>query len=332
MREPFFSVLVTAYNRPREIERCVGSCSRQTWTDFEVVVVDDASTDDTIVVLERIDEPRLRVVPRDHNGGISAARATAVQAARGEWFVMLDSDWELLPHSLARLREVIDRMPAGVRIIRSRLQWDDGHIEPDIMPDTSITGYRGRMAWVEQVTKARVRSDAGHCIHSSVFETTNYFADRRGAMEGLWELDLAQHESSLWVPDVLGIQYTDAVNSYSRDANLSTFVPGLIREAPDMQWMYETLLARHGDEIAVHAPTWRRRLYEGAAGQAFLAGHRGAGVRHSLNALRGDWGNGGVWGTLVPGLIGPRVLAYAKTARRGARARLLTQAKRAATA
>ena len=51
--------------------------------------------------------------------------------AEGEWLVMLDSDWELLPHSLDRLRALIGELPHGVRMIRSRLQWDDGAVSPD---------------------------------------------------------------------------------------------------------------------------------------------------------------------------------------------------------
>jgi hypothetical protein len=310
MPEPFFSVLVTAYNRPGEIDRCIRSCLAGTDSDFEVVVVDDASTDGTAQAVERFSDSRVRLIRRERNGGISAARATATQAARGEWFVMLDSDWELLPTTL----------PAGVRIIRSRLEWDDSHISPDVMPSVPVTGYRERMEWIERARLAGAGSDAGHCIHSAVFERRNYFTDRRGAMEGLWELDLARHESSLWVSEVLGIQHADAENSYSRNASPRTLIPGLIREAPDMQWMYETMLARHGAEIAIVAPSWWRSLCESAAGQAFLAGSRSAGVRHSWTALRGDWWDRHVWATLVLGLAGPRVLAYAKTARRGAQA------------
>src|SRR4030088_441290 len=123
---PAFSVLITAYNRERQVARCVHSCTRQTFDDFEIVVVDDASTDSTAAVLAAIDEPRMRVVRHQSNRGISPARATTVAHARGEWLVMLDSDWELLPHTLARLSELIDELPSGVRMIRSLLQWDDG--------------------------------------------------------------------------------------------------------------------------------------------------------------------------------------------------------------
>src|SRR6185312_9231377 len=100
-----------------------------------------------------------RVVRHEHNRGISTARATAVKHAAGEWFVILDSDWELFPHSLARLNGAIDELPTDVHIVRSRLQTDDGALQPGIMP-TGITGYHERLRWLEQLTLSRASSDA----------------------------------------------------------------------------------------------------------------------------------------------------------------------------
>jgi glycosyltransferase involved in cell wall biosynthesis len=313
MSRPFFSVLVTTYNRAHEAERCIRSCLAQTFGDFEVVVVDDCSTDDTLAVLAALGDPRVRVVRHDRNRGISPARATSVKNAQGEWFVIIDSDWGLFPHTLSRLRELIETLPPGVRIIRSRLELDDGTIDPAFMPVTSITGYRERLLWLDQAFRDLSGTDAGHCMHRSVFETTNFF-DRRGALEGLWELDLARRERSLWVPDVLGRQYADAVNSYTRDASARRVIGRLLTEAPDMLWMLETLLAEHGSELARYAPHLFRTLRGEAAAEAFLAGRRRDGVRHGRAALRSHPGDPKLWVTLTLGLIGPRALAYSKLA------------------
>ena len=216
---PFFSVLITAYNRQEQIQRCVASCVRQTFARFEIVVVDDASTDATATVLAGLDEPRLRIVRHEHNRGTSPARATAVDHAHGEWLVMLDSDDELVPDALARLRSLIETAPADVRVIRFRHRLDDGRTVPDTVP-AGITDYEGRLAWLEAIAGAPVNTDAGHCMHRTVFDTGNYFRDRRGAVEALWELNLALSERSLWVPDVLGLVHTDAPNRYSRENGL----------------------------------------------------------------------------------------------------------------
>ncbi len=321
---PFFSVLITAYNREDQIERCVRSCTEQTFEDFEIVVVDDGSTDATAAVVAAFDEPRLRIVTHERNRGMAPARATAVAHARGQWLVMVDSDDELFSHSLARLSELIDELPPGVRIIRSRLRWDDGSLSPALMPADTVTDYLGRLRWLEAVAVHGGSSDAGHCMHRSVFEMSNYFSDRRGSVEPLWELDLARREVSLWVSDVLGAEHGDAVNSATRDAS-GRWLARLLDEAPDVRWMAVTMLSEHGVELARHAPHYRTWLLNSAALESFLAGDRRAGVRYTWSAARAGAGGPKLAATLTLGLIGPRTLAHWKVAgrrwreRRGAR-------------
>ena len=314
--DPFFSVLITVYNRADEIVRCLGSCLDQTFPDFEVVIVDDGSSDGTAAVLAGLSDRRVRIVGHERNRGISPARATAVAHARGQWLVMLDSDWELLPHTLARLHGLISGLPAGVRIIRSCLQEDDGSVSPASVP-AGVTDYEGRLRWLDQVAVQQTgSSDAGHCIHRSVFEATPYFEDRRGAVEALWELNLARTEPSLWVPEILGRQHLDAANSHTRDTRARALIPRLLSEAPDARWMAETMLAEHGAALHLYAPHYRRWLLKAAAGEAFLAGDRRAGIRHTRALLRESPAEAMVWITALLGLLGPRAVAYGKLARR----------------
>lgn len=318
--DPFFSVLITAYNRQDQIERCVRSCIQQSFEDYEVVVVDDASTDGTRAVLAAIEDSRLRVITHATNRGISPARATTVSHARGEWLVMLDSDWELLPHSLARLRTLIDELPPGVRMIRSRLQWDDGSVSPAVLPATPITDYRRRLEWLEAVAVQGGSSDAGHCIHRAVFEGGNYPTDRRGGIETLWETNTARREASLWVSDVLGLEHVDAINSASRDASIARLFPRLLSEAPDRRWMAETMLAEHSVALMRHAPHYRTWLLKTAALESFLVGDRVAGIRHTQEAWRAGAVGKQELATLILGVLDRRTLAYARLAGRRWRA------------
>ncbi|MFZ0041763.1 MAG: glycosyltransferase [Solirubrobacteraceae bacterium] len=320
MSRPFFSVLVTVYNRSGQIARCVSSCAAQTFEDLEIVVVDDGSTDDTLAVLDGLGEPRLRVVRHSSNRGISPARATAAAHATGTWLVMLDSDWELEPDALARLKAIIDGLPPDVRIIRSRLRADDGSLEPGVMPH-GVTDYVGRLRWCDAVAAAGAASDAGHCVHRSVLDADPLIDDRRGAVETLWELDVARRQPSLWVSDVLGLQHTDAPNSHLRDLRASRLVPRLLAEAPDVLWMNQTLLAEHREGLARYAPTYRLALEESAALEGFLAGDRRAGIRNSVTALRHGGPPARILATAATGILGPRSLAYAKVAGRRWRAR-----------
>ena len=92
------SVIVPTYNRADTIKRAIASVQAQTFQDWELIVVDDGSTDDTASVLAGLD-PRL-VLIRQENQGISGARNTGLLNAKSPYMAFLDSDDEWLPHHL----------------------------------------------------------------------------------------------------------------------------------------------------------------------------------------------------------------------------------------
>jgi glycosyltransferase involved in cell wall biosynthesis len=104
---PVFSVVVPVYNRAHLIERAVRSVLNQTYSDFEIIVVDDGSTDDSAGAAEHLGDSRIHVVRRE-NGGASAARNTGMDAARGRYVAFLDSDDTFLPHHLDAMRLLLD--------------------------------------------------------------------------------------------------------------------------------------------------------------------------------------------------------------------------------
>jgi hypothetical protein len=301
---PFFSVVVTTYNRGALIRRCLDSCLAQSFEDFELVVVDDCSTDDTAAVLRTYEDPRLKPVLLPQNRGINPARRAGVENARGEWVVVVDSDWELLPHTLERLREVIAELPPDVRVIRSQLLWDDGSVTPHTMPAATI-GYEERIRWVEE----EGGYDAGRCIARAAFERTPYIEGRRGAQELLFELNLARAERTLCLPEVLGREHSDAANSYLRSTSAAELIPRLLAEAPDQLWMAETTLREHGEALRREGPRQYRELLRVASMQALLLGDRGKGLRYGLAALRRRPWDLRALATLVFGLLGRRAAA-----------------------
>jgi glycosyltransferase involved in cell wall biosynthesis len=100
---PQVSVVIPVHNRETLIGRAIDSVLRQTYTDFELLVVDDGSTDGTVArVQAQTGDPRLRLLRHTTNRGAAAARNTAIMAARGEFIAFLDSDDEWLPDKLER--------------------------------------------------------------------------------------------------------------------------------------------------------------------------------------------------------------------------------------
>ena len=312
MSDPTFSIVITTYNRARIVCRCIDACFAQTFSDFEIVVVDDGSGDDTQVVLaERYDDPRLRVVAHESNRGINPSRHTGATSARGEWVVVVDSDDELMPGALERLHELIADLPDGVRVLRSRQLHDDGHITPSFVPDGPY-GYEGRIRWAE----AEGGNDAARCLQRAVFVDTPYIDGRRGAMEFLFELNLAERETSLCLEDVLTKVHADAPDSWLRAAGAADVVPRLQREAADMLWMAEETLQRHGEALQHWGPRQHVTVLRIGATQAFILGKRRQGAHYALKALRRDPVAPAAWITLLLGLLGPAATARGAVAYR----------------
>jgi hypothetical protein len=108
--QPRFSVVIPLYNKRPYIRRTVDSVLAQTFPDFELVVVDDGSTDGSAEVLASIEDSRLKVV-RQANQGEGAARNTGMAHAYGVWLALLDADDSWLPHHLAELAHIADNYP-----------------------------------------------------------------------------------------------------------------------------------------------------------------------------------------------------------------------------
>jgi glycosyltransferase involved in cell wall biosynthesis len=104
------SVVIPLYNKERYILRTLDSVLAQTFQDFEVVVVDDGSTDNGPRMVESLGDLRIRLI-RQANAGAAEARNTGIRAARGEWIAFLDADDIWLPDHLRVQLYILDRHP-----------------------------------------------------------------------------------------------------------------------------------------------------------------------------------------------------------------------------
>ncbi len=108
---PLFSVVLPTYNRAKSVAAAVRSVIAQTEADFECLLVDDGSTDDTRRELSAFSDPRLRTWFNAANRGQHACRNQAIREARGSWIAFLDSDDLYLPGRLEALKSAIASAP-----------------------------------------------------------------------------------------------------------------------------------------------------------------------------------------------------------------------------
>ena len=103
------SVIIPVYNKAQYIEKCLKSLLEQSFDSFEIVCVDDGSTDGSGDILDRlaIAEPLIKVIHTD-NGGVTAARRRGVEEAKGKYILFVDADDGLLPHAIQMLYDAIE--------------------------------------------------------------------------------------------------------------------------------------------------------------------------------------------------------------------------------
>jgi GT2 family glycosyltransferase len=111
-KSPLVSVITPTYNRAALLPRAIASVLSQDFTDLELIVVDDGSTDGTQEVLASITDSRVSCIRFDQNRGIGAARHEAVTRARGDFIAFIDSDDVWLPGKLRFQVEVLQRHPS----------------------------------------------------------------------------------------------------------------------------------------------------------------------------------------------------------------------------
>ncbi|MEM6252520.1 MAG: glycosyltransferase family 2 protein [Cyanobacteria bacterium P01_D01_bin.156] len=111
---PDISVIIPAYNTGTYIKKAINSVLSQTFENFEIIVVDDASTDDTVQVIKTIKDNRLKLICQKYNQGAGASRNRALKEAVGDWIAVLDSDDWYAPERLEKLLEFAQKHQADI--------------------------------------------------------------------------------------------------------------------------------------------------------------------------------------------------------------------------
>jgi succinoglycan biosynthesis protein ExoO len=103
---PKVSVILPAYNSEQYITKAIRSLLKQTYQNFEVIIVDDGSTDATAKIAANLADDRFKIIRKRRNQGVAAARNTALKIARGKWITLLDADDWYAPERLEKLLQV----------------------------------------------------------------------------------------------------------------------------------------------------------------------------------------------------------------------------------
>jgi glycosyltransferase involved in cell wall biosynthesis len=295
---PYFTIVTPVYNREQQIGRAVESCLAQSFADFEAIVVDDGSTDNTAEAVLSYSDPRIRLIRSAQNRGVCPARNAAIRAAQGEWIVFLDSDDELLPECLRRMSEEVSDAPRSIGRIGFLYQFDDGRRSPFPVPPQRSLGYTD---WLEFIERARL-TDSLWATRRGTFEEC--MLPESFATEFSYNLDFSKRFQWKVVPEVLGLEHSDSPTRLTFCAAAGDRTRELEREHDRLnQWILA--VSEHGAALRQFAPSRHQALLRAKAISYMLVGKRWTGFRAGMECLRHYPQSPVNWAVLAAGLAGP---------------------------
>jgi len=171
---PFFSIIIPTYNRANVLRKAIDSVLSQTFQDFEVIVVDDGSTDDTIGVIERMGNPKIQWISKTNNG-VCSARNAGASFARGEFLIFLDSDDRLCSGYLTEAHQILHKKEYELLIGYAQLEHAGGHTIKRIEASNWEGRFHHPLTGAFTISKSLFTSIGGYDENLSFSETSDLF-------------------------------------------------------------------------------------------------------------------------------------------------------------
>ncbi|MFC2157980.1 glycosyltransferase family 2 protein [Acidobacteriota bacterium] len=230
---PSVSVVIPTFNRAGVIERCIKSVQDQTYRDFEIVVVDDASKDNTAEVVEKIQDERIRYIKLEKNTGPSQSRNIGIEKSRGKYIAFLDDDDEWLPEKLEVQVRIFDEADEKIGAVYSAF-WRIQKNKRLYIPSKKIKKKEGDL--LDNVLKRYMIGTPAILVRKDVLDEVGYFdAELRALVDwDLW-IRIARAYHFRFVDKPLTVSYYSKVSVSANRMNVIA--------------AYEVLLKKHADII-----------------------------------------------------------------------------------
>lgn len=165
---PVVTVVIPTYNQAHFLRDALNSVCAQTYTDWEAVVVNNFSEDDTVAVVNSFADPRIRLEHFRNNGIIGASRNKGIALARGKYVAFLDSDDTWYPEKLAECMKLFDH---GVGLVGHGLHWI-GDQERDV-----FSGPEQRAAFERLIYEGSCITPSAAVVSKVVLESVGCFSE-----------------------------------------------------------------------------------------------------------------------------------------------------------
>jgi glycosyltransferase involved in cell wall biosynthesis len=263
------SVIVPVRNKAPHIRRSIASVLNQTFGDFELIVIDDASTDGSLEEILKFQDARIRVLHRDTcEHSPSLARNTGIAEATGKWIAFLDADDEWLPQHLQKMMELAEQFPdCDFLSCGWTNAYANGRTVVDRFSQRNRAGGAREISFKEYL-RLCVMGMRPTCVDVACVRNNRIvrymFPGKAARGEDLhaWLIYLAHAKKLAWSPHVSAVYNHDSVNMVTKTASYTPVLPlAIIDEVSD-------LLAR--GELRLLRRYCNRRLWMGWKGTALL--------------------------------------------------------------
>jgi len=199
---PHVSVIILTYNRAPVLGRAIKSVFGQSYQDFELIVVDGCSTDNTEEIVKSFEDERIKYIKQGANRGISDARNIGIRSSKGDYIGFLDDDDEWLPNKLEMQVDLLDRLPEDYGVVYSGCRTEqDGKIVGEYYP-----AYQGDVYY--QMLRQGFIGTSTILIKRSCFRVAGFFDEELPSCED-WDMwiRLAKDYKFEYVPDILAVYH-----------------------------------------------------------------------------------------------------------------------------
>jgi glycosyltransferase involved in cell wall biosynthesis len=188
--EPLFSIIMPVFNREKSIQVAIQSVLHQSYTNFELIIIDDASTDQTVNEIKRYNQPKIRLIQTAVNQGPAAARNSGIAVARGTYISFLDSDDELDPEFLKETAIILSGTPSNIGFMWTGMIWEENG-RKEIRSWKPV--HKGS-SYLTFLHALHIGTNSGLTVKRTVFDTCGYFNTKLKAAEDTdFFLRITQH-------------------------------------------------------------------------------------------------------------------------------------------
>lgn len=207
------SVIIPLYNKENYIKNTIKKVLAQTFQKFEIIIVNDGSTDNSVSIVKTFKDNRIKLIDKE-NGGVSLARNIGVENAKHDYIAFLDADDEWLPHHLEEIYSLINEYGDVARVFVTNFarKYDDGRVIPNRHKFELAKGIISN--YFKIVLKKGVNHTSAVCMSKEAFIKAGGFDVRisRGEDVDLW-FRLARRYKVAYSPQVTEYYLQDTENS-----------------------------------------------------------------------------------------------------------------------